>query len=101
MKKIIIYTCVILCTNLAGFSQINLVKNPSFEHYHQCPYTYDQIIFANSWSPIHDTVPYIFDTFGTNPCSPEYCNACSAAGVIGVPYGGYYYHYAINYNHYR
>ena len=73
-------------------AQMNLVKNPSFEHYSECPFGEDDIHLAYYWSP-SDSTP---DTGGhVSWCAPELCAVCDTAGGFGVPYGSDdYYHYA-------
>ena len=77
MKKYL-FVALMFCMGNKISAQINLVQNPSFEQYSQCPYDVDQIKFANHWSPI-DTIdhPAAYDTFGSPYCTPEYCNACA------------------------
>jgi hypothetical protein len=80
LTVIFLFTCATL------LAQVNLVKNPSFEQYSQCPFQDDQIRFANFWSPI--------DTISTNPlCSPEYCNTCTTIGGPTIPYDAAFYQY--------
>jgi len=75
------FTCAIT------IAQVNLVRNPSFEQHSQCPNAWDQIRFANYWSPI--------DTVSIDPiCSPEYCNVCAGSNPFsGAPNNGYFYQY--------
>jgi len=80
---IIAFTCACIYTQ----AQVNYVLNPSFEEHTECPWTYDQIKFANYWQPI--------DTIDADPtCTPEYCNACDSTDFVSVPYGPSDYHYA-------
>ncbi len=69
MKKIALFVfCFFL---FKGYGQVNLVPNPSFELYDTCPYSYNQINFAQNWySP----------TLGIG----EYNNQCSV-NFAGVP----------------
>ncbi len=71
---------------------MNLVKNPGFEHYSECPNNVDQIHLAYYWSP-SDSTP---DTGGhVSWCAPELCAACAEPGNFSVPCGwSDYYHYA-------
>jgi Secretion system C-terminal sorting domain len=83
MKYLLTVLSFFTCAALSA--QVNLVKNPSFEQYLQCPNAFDQIRFAYYWSPI--------DTVSTDPvCSPEYCNKCSTLG-LAIPSNGYFYQY--------
>jgi hypothetical protein len=81
VSTILIFTCAF------SKAQVNLVLNPSFEQYSQCPNSADQISLANYWSAI--------DSFGNAFCTPEYLNACAGwgNGLVGVPFGigGYQY----------
>ncbi|WP_246001738.1 T9SS type A sorting domain-containing protein [Mucilaginibacter gracilis] len=74
--------------------QVNYVQNPSFEQYSKCPYDWDQIKFANNWSPI-DTINHPpIDSFGSGNCTPEYCNICAGANRrTGIPYNDAFYQY--------
>ena len=85
MKEIVlIITLVFACASAQA--QANLVRNPSFEQYTQCPSTADQITYADYWSGI--------DSVGVNSCIPEYCNACVSVGNFDVPSTGRYFQYA-------
>ena len=59
-----------------AFSQINLIQNPGFEIFSQCPTNADQVNYATGW-----------DNYGE---SPDYFNSCSFS-EFSVPYnwGGY------------
>lgn len=81
-KQILMFVFLFTCACLQA--QVNLVKNPSFEQYSQCPNAVDQISFADYWSGA--------DSTGTNNCVPEYSNACS--GIFSVPAGPGYFQYA-------
>ncbi|MEI8278922.1 MAG: hypothetical protein WCG87_04105 [Bacteroidota bacterium] len=84
--KLLLSICLLLLLCLSSQAQVNLVRNPSFEQHSQCPNAYDQIRFANYWSPI--------DTDNSHPiCSPEYCNICGAGVAGSVPNNGYFYQY--------
>jgi hypothetical protein len=83
MKYLLTVLSFFTCAALSA--QVNLVKNPSFEQYSQCPFQADQITFANYWSPI--------DTVSIDPlCSPEYCNKCSVLG-FPIPSNSAFYQY--------
>jgi len=79
---ILIFTCAL--TNVKA--QVNYVKNASLEKHSRCPWQYDQIRFADFWSPIDSISMYPL-------CAAEYCNTCDTVGFMGVPIGAYYYHY--------
>jgi hypothetical protein len=65
---------IFVLTFLHGNSQFNLVPNPSFETYTNCPSSSNQVPFASPWmNP-------------TSGGSPDYYNACSS--LVGVPYCG-------------
>ncbi len=81
---------------LLGFTQAkaqiidttNYVLNGGLEKYSECPFTVDQIRFADHWSPI-DT--FILDPVGT----PEYCNVCAPySSGVNIPNGVTYFHAA-------
>gem|GEM_PF-3067828 len=62
-------------------AQINYVHNGSLEDHWRCPYSADQIKFANYWTAIDSTDhPADYDTFGSPNCTPEYSNVCDAGG---------------------
>lgn len=50
----------------------NLVPNPSFELFNQCPYMESQIAFAQSWS-------------NSGSGTSDYYNSCDTVGNTGVP----------------
>jgi gliding motility-associated-like protein len=71
-KKNILFFIFLICYSSAN-SQIigsNLVQNPSFEEYIQCPWSSGQLNYANNWFG-----------FGT-----EYYNACDSTINHSVPY---------------
>ena len=71
MKSIITILSFILIT-LQSVGQVNLVPNPSFEDYTQCPTGFDQIDRATGWS--------------SYAASPDYFNSCAnSSGAVGVP----------------
>lgn len=61
-----------MCSRLLIPGQGNLVLNPSFEEYYQCPYEGNQTDFAKFW---------------TNPAasSSDYYNSCALIGFVSVP----------------
>src|ERR1700741_3310729 len=65
---IYLFTCVLLLK-----AQNNLVPNPSFENFSQCPNGQAQLSYANSWiQPTGNT--------------PDYFNACANPAFIGIPH---------------
>lgn len=78
-------TSIFLFTCASSEAQVNLVQNPSFEQYSQCPSLYDQINYANYWSGA--------DSTNVNGCTPEYLNMCATSGYVSVPSNGNYYQY--------
>jgi hypothetical protein len=67
MKKGAIILFVLFCGLIHG--QVNLVPNPGFEVYSNCPNTSSQITYA---------VPWNTPTLGT----PDYFNVCGSAGFM-------------------
>ena len=68
MKKIITITCFFFI--LFGVDAQNLVPNPSFEEYSQCPDNWTQIDRASNWISIKGSPDYfnscnLFETFST------------------------------------
>ncbi len=91
-RNIVLLICVCLLP-LSGHAQINLVLNPSFEQYRQCPDQYDEAKYAywtgldTNWSP-PDWAHAIFGV-------PDYCRVCAPlSSSVSIPAGGYYYHHA-------
>lgn len=64
--------CALLAVGLplAGLAQ-NLVPNPSFEEYIECPNLWNQMERATGWSAYRGT--------------PDYLNACNEGGMASVP----------------
>jgi hypothetical protein len=90
MKNLLVFILLLNpCIRLKA--QVNYVLNPSSEQYSHCPYTADQIKYANFWSPIdskgNPDSPLYFPI-----CSPEYCNTYASGTIVGVPSGGGYNH---------
>ena len=72
MKKLIILLIIQLVTFSYIYSQsINLVPNPSFEEFTQCPYANGQIYYASPWTAATDT-------WAGQTGSSDYFNKCSA-----------------------
>lgn len=61
----------------------NLVKNYSFEEYHQCPYSLSQLYFSKNWWGYHADYKNICNT--TN-CSVPYSSAGYQFAKTGVAY---------------
>jgi Secretion system C-terminal sorting domain len=87
MKYLLTVIFLFACATL--LAQVNLVKNPSFEQYSQCPSQFDEMRLANFWSGI--------DSLGALPNPPpgipEYCNYCSSTIYSGIPINGFFYQY--------
>lgn len=78
MKKIFcIITLISFSRQLLG--QTNLVPNPSFETYTNCPNSSDQMNRAIGWSSFRE--------------SPDYFNTCSTISGIKPPYSTYGFQY--------
>lgn len=63
--------------NSQAIAQENLVPNPSFEQYTNCPDNYGELQNATGWQ--------------TSAGSPEYYNACDTSGLVSVPYNDFGY----------
>lgn len=61
----------------------NLVPNFSFEDYSTCPTAQDQVQYSVGWSKYSDV-----------PSTPDYYNACSSSGGVGVPQSFFLYQQA-------
>ena len=87
MKKINRLVSLIVFLPAVYLAQFNLVPNPSFENYSNCPSSSNQLNYATGWQ---------------NPCSngsPDYYNSCSS--IPGVPNcGGPCFQYAKDGNAY-
>jgi len=88
MKNIALMMLLFTCTSLRA--QVNLIKNPSFEQYSECPDQCDEIKFATGWMSL--------DSVWTPPAYkyyqgvPEYISLCGS-GCAGMPanYASYNY----------
>lgn len=69
MKKLLLFSFLIFTIAVKG--QTNLVPNPSFEDYSQCPTGSSQINYATGWNSYRET--------------PDYYNACSTDPGYSVP----------------
>lgn len=65
------YTAYALLFFISLKAQVNLVPNPSFEYYTQCPYNTNQLYFSPPW--------YSCST------SPDYFNSCAEFTFVGIP----------------
>ena len=73
--KTLLKTCLILLlVNSHSFGQ-NLVPNPSFETFTNCPSNTHQIVLATPWNS-----PYI------NGAQAEYYNVCATNPGLGIPF---------------
>lgn len=61
-------------------AQINLVPNPGFESYENCPTMFSQV------TPVLIPPPdyYLNDWLSPNSATPDYYNSCSGPGVNGI-----------------
>lgn len=71
MLKNTLYILLFLACFISAKAQTNLVPNPSFENFINCPTTNGDIYECSSWK-----------TFGN---SPDYFNACSSSSGVNVP----------------
>src|SRR5690349_20593829 len=73
MKLFISFLVTVLLLISSAYSQTNLVPNPSFEEYEQCPGNYgkENYIEAKHWTNYHYT--------------PDYFNECATYENVGVP----------------
>ena len=70
-----LFSIFLLLSSVLGFSQTNLVPNPSFEDYSSCPTFASQLDRAVPW-------------FNPNIGTPEYFNVCAASNTsVSVPSG--------------
>ena len=78
-KNILYILFVFFSLNIQGqqILGVNLINNPSFEEYYNCPYTSGQLYESKYWWGI----------------TTEYFNACAAPGGVSVPvnYDGFHY----------
>jgi len=59
----------------------NLVPNPSFEDYSECPSALDGMYFVDHW---YKSIQYPGAEYSQNP-SPDYYNVCSTSPLTSVP----------------
>ena len=72
--------------------QVNLVMNPSLEQYSICPDRWDEIKYADFWMSL-DSAWSPPDWTHVPWGVPEYFNACSHTGGVGVPLNPFCYQY--------
>ncbi len=88
MKNIALVLMLFTCASLKA--QVNLVKNPSFEQYSDCPDQCDEIKFATGWMSL--------DSVWTPPAYkyyqgvPEFLTVCGTA-CGAIPSNGFCYNY--------
>jgi len=92
MKKILIITLLLFIPYICH-SQVNLVRNPSFEKYTGCPFGPALSYLATGWNGI-DSNWYVGGSYPAPFCLASYINACAIlTSNVGVPAGGYYHQY--------
>jgi len=84
---------IFICACLQLHAQINLVRNPSFEQYSQCPWQENQVRLANYWDGIDTSYHDGDSTFYDPPYLPDYCNVCIDNFCCSIPLSGAYFHY--------
>ncbi len=92
MKNIVLFILFICAFPLVGKAQINLVLNPSFEIYSDCPENTDGATYANYWTTLDSSwraPDWSHDLEGV----PEYCNVCSSNISACVPDNAMFCHY--------
>ncbi|MNK11871.1 hypothetical protein D3C87_299200 [compost metagenome] len=65
---------ILVCAGLFSRAQTNLVKNPSFEEYSKCPDDINQMVYAEFWNSVVDTV-------GVPSYAAEYFNSCAGTNI--------------------
>ena len=97
-KRIILF--VLLWTSgLFGFSQINLIPNPSFEARTNCPYEQNQLNFCDHWFNVSSSNEY-FHLCTTNPIFSQWLTKdggepprTDSAMIGSIVFGGNYREY--------
>lgn len=85
MKSSYFFLILFCCAFQLAAAQTNLVPNPGFEQYSQCPdevndlNPVDQVTKATGWSSYRDTPDYF------NTCAPT---SSSTTALVSVPYNG-------------
>ena len=90
MKRLLIIFLLFVCSMCMG--QVNLVMNPSLEQYSICPDRWDEIKYADFWMSL-DSAWSPPDWTHVPWGVPEYFNACSHTGGVGVPLNPFCYQY--------
>ncbi len=70
---------------------INLIHNPDFEEYNNCPDRSDEVTYCNFWTTLDSSwnaIDYMHDKGGV----PDYENVCSSSPHVSVPLSYYYNH---------
>ena len=81
---------LLVCANLKGFAQTNLVPNSSFEIYSNCPNAPNDIFYAPPWFQ-----PYAGNQNVTDASSSDYYNSCdTGTSGVSVPYNWIGFQYA-------
>jgi len=79
------------CPLIRVQAQINLVLNPSFEQYNNCPQDLGEVRYATWWN-CPDTSYYPNDTLPIT-CVPDYINECSSFSYSSAPANELFYHF--------
>ena len=66
MRRILL-SLVFTCVYAIAYTQVNYVKNPSFEEYSLCPNGWNEVYYAKNWRNATDSVMKI---------GAEYYNKC-------------------------
>jgi len=91
MRRLYLFSILLLLTWRLQ-AQVNLIPNPGFENYDQCPtgvatMPYNAIVTVQDW-------------FSPTLASPDYFNSCNTNNTAGVPVNTYSYQPARNGNGY-
>jgi len=79
MNRTILITIIFTCVYAIAYTQVNFVKNPSFEKLIKCPNEWNQINQSEFWT-------CAVDTTGEPRYAPEYYNKCAGSDLdAGVP----------------
>ena len=81
-----------MCSAFASktFAQQNLVPNPSFEEYADCPSQIDEFYVVKNWKNFRSTPDYFTlcaDSFGTVPCNRAGCQEPATGDAYSGIYG--------------
>ncbi len=92
MKNVII-VFVILFSCPFSWGQLNLVRNPGFEIYSNCPTTESLLYYASGWNALDSNWTF-GGTYPYSACYASYCNACATSiSQVSVPFGQYGFQY--------